>query len=461
VSGGPSQVICDAPSGSDGTWSSNGTILLDGTGSDPILRVDASGGVAKAEVSPTVKTAAGAGWPEFLPDGRHYLYMTEPGAEGSTLLVGTLDSKEPKVLFKTMSKVTYAAPGYLLYVREKTLVAQPFDAASQQVKGEPIPVGEGLGIGDVGAASFSLSTTGVLAFRAGETQGRRMLWMDRSGKETEALAEPKNYADAWFSPDGKRLVYDVISDNGNGDIWIRDLTRGVTTRFTFDPEREFDPIWSPDGRKIVYSKQGKNWDLYIKDASGAGEAEVLFASGEDKYASDWSKDGRYLIFHSLNKDTSWDVWALPMTMTGEKKPMVLAHTKFPEHSASLSPDGRYLAYRSNESGRNEVYVQEFPEAKSKWQVSAEGGTDPFWKGDGREIYFRSRDSRIMAVPVLPGATFSTGTPQALFQARFSLANARGLFRPTPDGQRFLVLSPLPKETIPPTTVVLNWASALK
>lgn len=283
--------------------------------------------------------------------------------------------------------------------------------------------------------------------------------MDRNGKETAALEEARNYTDTWLSPDGKRLVFDVSEGGGKGDLWIRDLTRGVTSRFTFDAERQFAPVWSPDGRRIVFSKQAKTWNLYVKDAAGTGEPELLIESAENKFATDWSRDGTYIIFNSSSSETGWDLWALPLG--GDRKPVALVKTKFAELGGSLSPDGKFLAYRSNESGQHEVYVQEFPEARSKWQVSANGGYDPFWRGDGRELYYRGRDARLMAVPVQAGTAFSAGTPQALFQARFASMNARGLYRPTPDGQRFLVLAPLGRDAIPPTTVVLNWSAALR
>lgn len=460
VAGGPAQTICDAPTGADGSWSPDGVILFDGQTNDPIWRVDAAGGVARVEVGPEPDKGVGSlGWPEFLPDGRHFLYMTGPAGDDRALMVRALDSKEAKTLVKTGSRVVYAEPGYLLYVREQTLVAQPFDARSREIKGEPIPIGEGLGVNNVGGASFSVSGSGVLAFRAGEAQERRLLWLDRNGKESAALAEPKNYADTWLSPDGKRLVFDVAEPGGKGDLWIRDFERGVTSRFTFDPERDFAPVWSPDGRRIVFSKQRKAWDLYVKDAAGTGEPELLLESDENKFATDWSGDGAYLVYASAGKATGFDLWALPLR--GEKKPVPLVKTKFSEHGGSLSPDGRFLAYRSNESGQVEVYVQEFPEAKSKWQVSTSGGYDPFWRGDGRELYYRGRDGRMMAVPVQTGATFNAGTPLALFEARFAPINSRGLFRVTPDGQRFLVVAPLGREALPLTTVVLNWPAALR
>jgi dipeptidyl aminopeptidase/acylaminoacyl peptidase len=270
TSGGPAQTICDAPNGADGSWSSDGVILFDGRGTDPLLRVPAAGGVAKTEVGVDQKAGVtGVGWPEFLPDGRRYLYMViGENPQDQMLTVGTLDSKDSKPLFKATSRVMYAEPGYLLFVREHTLVAQKFNLDSLSLEGEAIPLGEGLGVDDVGLASFSASRNGLLAFRAGELQGRRLVWIDRSGKETRAIDAIGGYRNTSLSPDGKRLVYDATNDTDRSDLWIRDLTRGVSSRFTFDPQDEVNPQWSPDGRRIVFTSRAKGpGDLHIKDAS--------------------------------------------------------------------------------------------------------------------------------------------------------------------------------------------------
>ncbi len=463
VSGGPPQTICDAPTGADGSWNAEGVVLFDGRGNDPIWRVSAAGGVPKPEVTSDLKKGiAGVGWPEFLPDGRHFLYVVEGSRpEDNRVMVGALDSKEAKLVLNTTSRVQYAPPGYLLYVREQTLVVQPFDAKSLQVTGEPIPLADGLGTDAVGLAHFSSSGNGVLAYRAGETRSRLLVWVERSGKEVGTVGEPAEYGDFWPSPDGKRLVVTMpATRSGTPDLWIRDLTRGVTSRFTFNAGRNRAPLWSPDGRRIVFSSTRKSVaDLYVKDASGAGEEEVLLATDEEKFASDWSRDGGHLIFHSLGALTGWDVWALPVK--GDGKPFPVVKTKFNEQGATLSPDGRFIAYFSNESGRPEIYVQEFPEPKSKWQLSTDGGREPFWRGDGREIFYLSLDSKVMSVPVDAGATFSAGTPQPLFQARLRIALQRAHYRPTPDGQRFLTVAPRGRDAILPTNVVLNWPAGLR
>ena len=269
-------------------------------------------------------------------------------------------------------------------MRERTLVAQKFDLASQAVVGEPVPVGEGLGSGDLGLASFSVSRNGVLVYRAGELTGTRLVWLDRGGKETPVLDALADYRDTALSPDGTRMAYNIAdSANSRGDIWIRDLARNVSSRFTFDAAAELSPFWSPDGRRVVYTTRAKGpGDLFIKDASGTKEAEPLLVSPDEKYVSDWSRDGRYILFHSRGQnDNGWDTFAMPTD--GDKKPIAIGNTKFNELSAELSPDGKYIAYQSNESGRSEIYVHEFPDARNKWQVSLEGGTQPHWRGDGR------------------------------------------------------------------------------
>jgi len=462
ASGGPSQSLCDVSFGADASWGTNGVILFDGRTSDPLRRCPAAGGMARAEVETNPEAGLnGAGWPEFLPDGRHFLYNAIRAAEEPMLYVRKLDSGEETALFETASRVLYAPPGYLLYVREDTLVAQPFDVDALELTGEAVPVAEGLGMDAVGLAHFSASLDGTLTYRAGETRTRQLVWVDREGEELGTVGEAGEFGDVWPSPDGSRLAFDMPEEgSGSYDLWIRDLERGVTSRFTFDAGNDSTPVWSPDGRTIVFTSDrgGAPGDLYRKLASGTGEEEVLLATEEEKYACDWSRDGRFLVFHSRGRETQWDIWALPLEDEGDPFPVV--KTRFRELAPSLSPDGTLIAYVSNESGQDEVYVQEFPEPRSKWQVSTGGGRDPHWRADGREIFYRSFDARLMSVPVESREPFAAGAPAALFQARLQPAVVRSLYRPSDDGQRFLTLAPLGRDSILPTTVVLNWAAGL-
>ncbi len=462
VTGGPPTKICDAPGGSDGTWSSEGVILLDGTGNDPLYRVPAAGGTRTAAVAlDSAKKETSVGWPQFLPDGKHYLYLvTGEKAEDAAYWVGSIDSKEKTKLAPAQTLVQYAPPGYLLFVRDRTLVAQPFDAGARKITGEAVPLAEKIGTDNVGLARFSVSNNGVLAYRTGETGGR-LLWRDRSGKELDTLGDPGDYANPTLSPAGDRLAFNLTdSSNAKGDIWIRDLARGVNSRFTLGPGNNNRPVWSPDGATIVFGSDrgGGTFDLYEKAAKGAGEEKLLFKSDEPKSASGWSNDGKYITYGSRSTKTLGDLWALPTF--GDKKPIPIAVTPFNEQSPVLSPDGRYVAYLSNESGRDEIYVQTFPEPGGKWQVSNGGGSDPSWRGDGKEIYYRSPDQKLMAVEVRPGADFQAGVPQALFPIRIRVGNPRNKYAPSIDGQRFIVAAPLGRDAMSPTTIVLNWPAGM-
>ena len=462
VSGGPPQKICDFATGADGSWSPAGVILFDGRTGDPIQRVSAEGG------TPTVAVKADASrketmvaWPEFLPDGRHFLYEAQgQKAEDHLYRIGSLDSNESQALGPAQSLVTYAPPGYLLFVRESTLVAQPFDAKALKTTGEPVPLAEHVGTIATGLARFSTSRNGVLAYRTGDS-GSRLLWFDRNGKELSAVGDPGDYSDTMLSPAGDRLAY-VLNDPrvGKADIWIRDLARGASSRFTFDPATDVEPLWSPDGKTIVFSSDRTGrFDLYAKAAGGGGQEQPLFQSDEAKFAYDWSRDGRYIAFQSRGKKTGWDLWILPTF--GDRKPILFLQTPFNEQRPAFSPDGKWLAYQSNESGRPEIYVQNFPGPGGKWQVSTAGGVEPAWRADGKELYYAGLDQKLTAVDIQAGETFEAGVPRPLFRATVQpIGNVRAHYLASADGQRFLLLSPLGRESMVPTTVVVNWNAGL-
>jgi Tol biopolymer transport system component/tRNA A-37 threonylcarbamoyl transferase component Bud32 len=461
VTGGPPTKICDAPGGSDGTWSPAGVILWDGSGNDPLYRVSAAGGTRSVAVAlDTAKKETSVGWPQFLPDGKHFIYLvTGEKPEDSAYWIGSIDSKDKKMLAPAQTLVQYAPPGQLLFVRDRTLVAQPFDASALKITGEAVPLAEKIGTDNVGLARFSVSGNGVLAYRTGETGGR-LLWRDRSGKVLDTLGDPGDYANPTLSPSGDRLAFNLTDPrSGKGDIWIRDLARGVNSRFTLGAGNNVRPVWSPDASAIVFaSDRGGAFDLYEKSAKGAGEEKLLLHSDDPKSPASWTKDGKYVAYSSRNAKTQFDLWALPTS--GDKKPMPIAVSPFSEQSAMFSPDGRYVAYVSNESGRDEIYVQTFPEPGGKWQVSNEGGNDPSWREDGKEIYYRSPDQKLMAVEIHGGADFQAGVPQALFPIRIRVGNPRNKYTPYPDGQRFMIAAPLGRDAMSPTTIVLNWPAGL-
>jgi Tol biopolymer transport system component/predicted Ser/Thr protein kinase len=461
VTGGPPQKICDAPTGADGSWSSEGVILFDGRSNDPIYRVSAAGGVPVVAVKPEAARKEGSvGWPEFLPDGRHFLYMaTGQKAEENTYRIGSLDSPESKALASAQTLVTYAPPGFLLFVRDKTLVAQPFDAKALKTTGEPTPLAEHVGTDAVGLARFSVSREGTIAYRTGESGGR-LLWMDRGGREIDSVGDPGEYGNPALSRAGDRLAFNLDdARTGKTDIWIRDLARGVSSRFTFGAGNSIDPLWSPDGGTIVFSSdRDGNFNLFEKPSSGQGEEKLLLKTDEFKIASDWSRDGRYIAFSSRGAKTNWDVWVLPTF--GDRKPVPFVAGAFAELAPAFSPDGRFLAYQSNESGRFEIYVQSFPGPGGKWQVSSSGGFDAAWRADGKELFYRAPDQKLMAVDIRIGESFQAGIPRPLFLARVQPGTARNKYLPAADGQRFLLVAPLGREAMVPTTVVLNWFAEL-
>jgi Tol biopolymer transport system component len=379
--------------------------------------------------------------------------------EDSAYRIGSLDSTDSKALAPAQTLVSYAPPGYLLFVRDKTLVAQPFDAKALKTTGEATPLAEHIGTDNIGLARFSVSRDGTLAYRTGDS-GSRLLWLDRNGRELNAVGDSASYGNPALSRAGDRLAFNLDDPrSGKTDIWIRDLARGVNSRFTFGVGNNIVPLWSPDGGTIVFSsnREGAN-DLYEKPATGQGEEKLLVKSDEAKFACDWSRDGRYIAYMSQGKKTGFDVWVLPTF--GDRKPMPIVVSPFNEVKPVFSPDGRFLAYTSNESGRPEIYVQTFPGAGGKWQVSTAGGFDSSWRADGKELYYRAVDQKLMAVDIQAGSGFQAGIPRALFLGRVQPGNARNKYLATADGQRFLFVAPLGREAIVPTTVVLNWNAEL-
>ena len=462
VTGGPPTKICDAPGGSDGTWSPEGVILFDGTGNDPIYRVPAAGGtrtvVVKADAA---KKETSTFWPEFLPDGKHFLYLLGgEKPEDSAYWIGSLDSDKKTRLAPAQTLVTYAPPGYLLFARDKTLVAQPFDAKAMKTTGEPVPLAEKIGTDSVGLALFSVSRNGVLAYRTGEAGGR-LLWRDRTGRDLETVGDPGDYGNPALSPSGDRLAFNLAdARTGKADVWIRDLTRGVTSRFSLGPGNNIRPLWSPDGGTIVFSSdRDGTLDLYEKSTQGQGGEKLLLKSAERKSVSSWSRDGRYIAYGILDPKSGWDLWALPTF--GDRKPVPILVAPFIEIQPAFSPDGRFVAYSSNESGRAEIYVQTFPDGGGRWQVSNSGGSDPSWRGDGKELFYTTPDLKLMAVEIrTAGGDVQAGIPQALFPVRIRAGTARNKYVSSADGQRFLFDAPLGRESMSPTTVVLNWFAGL-
>ena len=462
VSGGPAQVICDAPTGADGSWSEKGQIFYDGTGGDPIMQVAGSGGIPTELVTSGNPESAdlNVGWPQFLPGGERFLYVDYQGEGGAEIRFAKVDGSEEKTVLKGQSRVEYAPPGYLLYVREATLVAQPFDAKNGELTGEPVPIAEDLSIDNVGLAHFSASRNGVLALRGGEAGGGQLVWVDKKGESRELIGDPGDISVTSLSPDGRWLAMVVTaSSSENADIWVRDLTRGVTSRLTFNEASDQTPLWSPDGDQVAYAAgREEGFDLAITTVGGSGQVEFLLERERDQHPSSFSADGKYLLFYDRGEETNWDIWVLPLE--GDQEPFPFLMTPFVEVRARFSPSGQWVAYQTNESGRSEIYVQAFPGPGGKWQISTAGGTEPQWSPDGRKLYYISPEMNMMQVDVETGDSFDAGIPEEMFSLRLRQITNNNRYLVSPDGERFLLLSSLQGDSTPPTTVVLNWDAAL-
>jgi len=461
VAGGPAQTICDA-NGADGSWSTRGEIVFDGQATAPLMRVSAAGGIAKPEVSPAdFEEAPSLGWPEFLPGGKRFLFIGDVTGEEGTIMLHEVGTSENTALTKADSRVQYAEPGYLIYVLDGMLVGHPFDADKAELTGEPMPLADNVGSSAVGLADFSAAADGTLVFRSGEAGGRRLLWYDRAGTELGAVAEGSEFRSTSLSPDASKVVSGIADDDsGNRDLWIHDLDRGVASRFTFDPAVDSNPLWSPDGTQIVFSSsRDEKRGLYHKAASGVGPAELLLEVEDGASPNSWSSDRRFLLYNTRGADTSWDIWAL--AMEGSAEPFPVLKSEFSEVRPAFSPDGKWFSYGSNESGRFEIYVRQFPGPGGQWQVSTNGGSESAWTAAGREIIFLDAGGNLSVVPVETGATFTAGLPEVLFDPAVFPTLQRNRYLATSDGERFLVLATMSGDSIRPTTVVLNWNAGLE
>ena len=457
VGGGPAITLADATTGADGSWSKDGVILYDGTTGDPIRRVAAAGGVPVPAFLPDSSKRESVGWPFFLPDGKHYLFME---ITSRTMRVGTLGSQKTVGLGSVDSRVEYTRPGYVLYARGGSLVAQPFDAGALKLEGEPFPVAEPLRTQPNGGADFSTSDNGTLVYSAGGTQLSELVWVDRSGREqgkveTGTLA---SFLSPALSPDGHRVAFRVQDQiTRTRDVWIADMTRGVQSRFTFDPGNENHPVWSPDGGRIAYwSDDAKNPGIYVKSSSGAGDAEQLLKTPDEAVLTDWSRDGKMIVYAQQPPNGKSEVRTV--AVEGDHASSVFLKGAFDYLDARLSPDGHWISYTSSESGRNEVYVQTFPAHSGKWQISTSGGSDAHWNPNGKELVYLAADQRLMSVPIRTTPAFEADVPAPMFTARvlFPGVPLRTHYDISGDGQRFLMCAPHGAQSLSGADVVLNW-----
>jgi serine/threonine protein kinase len=462
--GGSVQTICDAEDGRGGSWGTEGTIVFAPSYANGLQQVPATGGTpTRVTWIDTTGKEDSHRWPSFLPDGRRFVYLRRGASESAGIYLGSLDSKESKLLLRLKTNAEFVPPGHLLYLRDRTLVAQSLDAGKGTLLDDAVGVAENVG-GDVGYnfGFFSSSLNGTLAYSSGGgISFRQFAWYDRAGKRLSTVGRAGFNFDFALAPDEKSIVFRrVDAETGNHDLWKLDLIRHTESRFTFRAALEDDPVWSPDGEFIIFdSNPGGIPNIFRKRSSGAGSEEVLLKADTAAYPYDWSSDGRYILYNKPGPKGGPDIWVLPLT--GDRTPFPYVNTDANENDAKFSPNVRWVAFSSNESGKDEVYVQAFPQTGAKWQVSTGGGASPQWKSDGKELFYISPAKKLMAVDVkTSGPTFEQGIPQVLFDVDVDVYNAPNRYAVSKDGTRFLVNWAAEGSRRYPITVVVNWIAEL-
>jgi eukaryotic-like serine/threonine-protein kinase len=464
VGGGPPVTIAEAPNAVDGSWSRDNVIVFAVVSGEvtPLQKVSAFGGVP----SPGTTVLAGEVKhvrPLFMPDGRHLIFRMGTASRAPVYLT-TLGTNERTRLAEVDSTNVAYSRGHLLFLRDSTLMAQPLDERKWSLEGEPFPIAESIATTPSATtrfAQFAASPSGVLVYQVGAAAPQpRVQWFDRQGNPSGDITEPGEFADLELSADGRRAAVSIV-DGGRGtrDIWLLDLGRRLRSRFTFDAGEEEASTWSPDGATLVFnSKRSGQFDLYMKPANGATSEELLVSDASDKIPTSWSSDGRFLLFTKAT--SSFDVWVLPMT--GDRKPYPFLQSRFNESTARFSPDGRWVAYMSGESGQPQVYVTSFPQPGGHWQISTRGGGWPRWRRDGAEIFFRDSSNTILAAAVhADGSTFSVGDITPLF--KLMPAGSRSFLDVASDGRFVVNAAPSVVDTDQrrPMTVVVNWLSGFR
>ncbi|HTS65629.1 MAG TPA: hypothetical protein VMH28_26585 [Candidatus Acidoferrales bacterium] len=473
ISGGAPEKICDAeaaPGG--GAWSRDGTILFAPGLSGGLYRVSASGGRPEAAWKPDGGQNQRSGlWPHFLPDGKHFLFYAQAdGPEMSGVYLGALDSAVCRRLFASQTNAVYsaAAPGssragYLLYINERNLTAIPFNPAKLELTGDAIVLANDIGaVRSLALAPISVSDSGVLVYQGVGRPTRQMLWLDRAGRQIAVSGEPGEYGPPRVSPDGERGIVARAGPDGKAHLWILDRS-GSAQQISRGDAHEGSPVWSPDGYKIAYFAQaGAAYDIFVRAAAPDSRPEPLVRSASRKFPTDWSRDGKYILYGVEGPGTGLDIWGFS---PGERRAAPILDTVYTEAYGSVSADGKWIAYQSDQSGKTEVYVQAFEGLASgtrrRWQVSKGGGL-PRWRSDSRELFYITEEGCIMSVPVrvMADGSMEPGGAQFLFQTR-PVPKTWNLYDVSPDGQYFLVNAPLEWTSANPITVVTNWTEKLR
>ena len=467
VTGGSPETLADAPQFLGGSWNRQGDILM--STAPGIRRVSAGGGNVDVIIPANNRTLSSA---KFLPDGRRFIFTAFRGsAQADGLYAASLDAHDEKIILPGVySNAAYVPPGFILYSRDGDLRAQHVDPKSLKAEGDPIRLADRVQYDpDGNTALFAVSDTGSLLYLEGEGAGKTELaWVSRDGKDIGTIAPPAMFYTPRLSHDEKRVAVDLSdAQTASGDIWIFDLVHGVSTRLTYDPANESAPQWSPDDRRIFFfSEKRGHRDLYDRPSSGTGAEELLLADGTAKVPIAVSPDGQllaYMVFDPTKKNT--DVWLMQLA---SRKTTPLLTTPFNEGGLQFSPNGKWIVYSSDESGRNEIYLQQFPDSTGKWIVSRGGGMMPAWSADGRQIYYISPERKMMSVPVSLGTSFDAGMPVALFDAHVRQISTAAVvtvplrqFAVTRDGSKFLLNRVVGEEGTRPMTLVQNWSSGLE
>jgi Tol biopolymer transport system component len=470
--GGNPRIVAAAPDGRGGSWNREGVIVFAAAPGAGLSRVAASGGGATPITTLNTAEERGHFWPEFLPDGNHFLFLMDAHLNELArhhLMVGALDGRPPQRILDIASSVTYAS-GHLFYRREKQLLAQPFDVRRFRLEGEPSVVAETVQEqSDFNhKIDLSASADGMLAYRSMQSAATRLVWRNRTRILSALANTPAQYTSLALSPDGSRVAVSVFDPRPSrrfgfgaaavrSDIWMFDRATGSGTPFTLDPAADWGAVWSPDGRTIVFSSNRTDvLELYEMDATGASrDVTLLTSEGINPVAQSWSPDGRFIVYVAFNPETRMDLWLLPMS--GDRRPVPLLRTPHGETQAQVSPDGRWFAYTSDDSGRNEVYVDSFPTPGSRTRISTNGGGDPRWRPDGKELLYIAADRQLMSVPVNDRRMFASGAAVPLFDTGMPpyWYFARNLYDVDRDGNQ-LMMAPVEDDRAMPFTIVFDW-----
>jgi len=470
LGGGPPRVLCEVPGRFNmGTWGSDGTILYtvnEAPGQDGIYRVaDSGGSPTRLRLEDEDGTELYGVWPSFLPESQQFFFvgfsMDDPEEFTAVLRIASTDDPRSQSLLDGRlfdSRVEFAPPGHLLYTRDGTLLAHPFDPGQLRFTAEPTTIAERIEeYGPVGLDNFSVSGNGVLAYQTEYARHSELQWRRRDGTTLGTIGEPGAYIDARLGPRGQQLAVSKTVD-GVTDVWIYDLGRDVETRFSPSTGYSAMAAWSPDGTQLAFAMAVNAPPfLHVKPIE-LGDAEALLPStGTLQLALDWSRNGRELLYGERHPEAGWDLWVLPME--GDRTPVPLHRSEYREGSGAFSPDGEWLAYSSDESGRSEIYLESYPSQRRRRRISTHGGTEPRWRADGRELFYLGPAGELLAVELSGDGNLDPGIPSTLFTLGLA-PDAFNNYDVSADGQRFVVITPIPGGADPPT-IMVNWQALIE